>query len=408
MQAQAEASGVTLPDSVTVRKQALKSLIFDRAATALAAQDQIYVSDTQVQTVLNQIADQNHITVPQLLAHLSQQGISQAEYEHTLKTQLIIRSLEQQVVSGSIFITPQQVDDYLKAQANQPGANSQYDVAHILIAFPDHPTAAQRDATKVKAERVYAKLQAGMNFTSAAMQYSDSGDASQGGDLGERPLSQLPTIFAQQVQNMKPGQLAGPLEDSNGYHIVLLKSIQSPPPTPHFVTEYHLQALTVSTSPTLNEVQAKMLLLRLTKAADEGVPFDTLVTENTPNAPTQLSSSSPSSSAVPGDLGWVNPAQQDAIEAQAITQTAVNHISEPFPLNDGRWRIIKVLGVRQRDNTEAYLRQQAQEALFQQQAMKTLSTWRAQLLGQCIVQIKDPDLHMAEFEHPTHDNLIAP
>ncbi len=225
--AQAQANGMTLPSKVALEKQALKQLIFDKAALALAQQNQITVTHAEMQSAMAELASNNHMTTPQLLQTLATEGVTAKDYETTVRTQLIIRKQEQQMIAGSILITPQEITDYLSAQAAHPGPHGLYEVQHILLALPNHPTPAEIAKTKAKAELVLQKIQQGLSFSTAAIQYSDSGDALKGGDLGYETLQNLPTLFAQEIPNMKPGQVIGPLEDANGFHLLKLVAIKT-------------------------------------------------------------------------------------------------------------------------------------------------------------------------------------
>ena len=46
--------------------------------------------------------------------------------------------------------------------------------------------------------------------------------ALEGGDLGWRKLPEIPSAFAEQVTRMQVKEIAGPIQTSNGFHIIRL------------------------------------------------------------------------------------------------------------------------------------------------------------------------------------------
>ena len=67
------------------------------------------------------------------------------------------------------------------------------------------------------------KFKKGENFSSLAKNYSDSGNAMNGGDLGWRKLSEVPKIFVNEVENLQKGNISKIIETVNGYYICYLE-----------------------------------------------------------------------------------------------------------------------------------------------------------------------------------------
>ena len=69
----------------------------------------------------------------------------------------------------------------------------------------------------LKAEKILATVRKGDALKKAAP------DAQ---DLGWRTKDTLPALFADQLKNMKTGDVAGPLQAPNGFHIIQLEGVQ--------------------------------------------------------------------------------------------------------------------------------------------------------------------------------------
>ena len=96
--------------------------------------------------------------------------------------------------------------------------------AHILIGIPQKATQAQQNAAKQRIDSIYNLLKNGGNFVELAKMYStDSGSASNGGELPWIGKGQTLPEFDEKIFSMKKGEMSKPFLSAAGYHIVLLK-----------------------------------------------------------------------------------------------------------------------------------------------------------------------------------------
>jgi hypothetical protein len=71
-----------------------------------------------------------------------------------------------------------------------------------------------------KRKRNYSRLEEGADFGQLAIRYSDSQTGLEGGDLGWREGSQLPTLFSDVVAEMSIGDFSQPIRAVSGFHLV--------------------------------------------------------------------------------------------------------------------------------------------------------------------------------------------
>ena len=71
--------------------------------------------------------------------------------------------------------------------------------------------------------------------TGSRRAYSKSQTALEGGALGWRKGSELPTFLSDVVARLKPGEVSEPLRTPTGYHIVRLNDERGGTPLPAFV-----------------------------------------------------------------------------------------------------------------------------------------------------------------------------
>lgn len=89
------------------------------------------------------------------------------------------------------------------------------------IPVPVTPGEPARRTAREEAERVRAEIEAGLDFATAARQYSaDSLSAAQGGDLGWFPRGRMVPSFEEAAFEAPVGEIVGPIETSFGAHLL--------------------------------------------------------------------------------------------------------------------------------------------------------------------------------------------
>ncbi len=100
---------------------------------------------------------------------------------------------------------------------------------HILISYKGSQSNPSPDRTKTQAKLLADEIlknvrQNPKNFAELAKKHSDCPSAEKGGDLGEFSRGEMVSAFDNAVFALKKGGIAGPVETSFGYHIILAGS----------------------------------------------------------------------------------------------------------------------------------------------------------------------------------------
>lgn len=102
-------------------------------------------------------------------------------------------------------------------------------VAHIFVAL--RPDASTEDSVR-KAEKInniYTKIEEGMKFEDAVMQYSeDKGSARNGGQLSKFTCNRVVPEFVDAVDGIQVDEITGPVKTMYGFHIIKLISRDTP------------------------------------------------------------------------------------------------------------------------------------------------------------------------------------
>ena len=375
--ARMRAQQVDLPPQNVMRKQVLDRLVLQELQIQRANRAGIKVSDETLNNALSDVAKQNGIELRDLPDVLASQGIEYAGYREQLRKELSMQILRQRDVIGRINVSPREIDQFLERQKKMPSESNEYDVSHILIAVPQAATPDELETAEKKAQEVYDKALAGEDFGRLAVQFSNAQTALEGGRLGPRKGSELPTFLGEVIADMKAGDITKPLRTPSGYHIIRLNEIKGN--TTVIVNQVHARHILVKTNELQDDatVEQKLVSIR-DRILNKGENFAAVAS---------VVSEDPGSAAEGGDLGWSNPGTFVPEFEKELAQLQPDEISQPFRTQYG-WHIIQLLGRRQFDNTQDIIRQNAFMALREAKADEETELWLRRLRDEAYVEYK--------------------
>lgn len=229
---QLKAQQIALPAHDQFLHRVLDTLINETLELQLAQRANITVSDSELNDAINRLASDHHVSRQAFEKQLASQDMSYEEFATNMRNQLIIQKLQQQMVVSQITVNPDEVDAYLRSASKGPQTQYFYHLEDILVGLSDAPTPAELQTAKEKAQDIVMQARTGTDFRTLAVAESSGQQALQGGDLGWRSLAELPDVFAQQVANMKVGDVIGPIHTPNGYHVLHLLGVRHNTTTP--------------------------------------------------------------------------------------------------------------------------------------------------------------------------------
>src|SRR5690606_33526246 len=96
-----------------------------------------------------------------------------------------------------------------------------------------------------------------MGFAAAAVRYSDSPNALEGGDLGWRGRNEIPSAFAQMVTSMSPGEVTAPIRGPSGFQLVQLVEVRDDSQAPQMATQVRASHILIRTQEGTDPAEAK-------------------------------------------------------------------------------------------------------------------------------------------------------
>jgi peptidyl-prolyl cis-trans isomerase SurA len=244
---QSQTAGSTQPlsdeQATSLRLSILRELIENEILMHRAAKLGLLATDEEVDRKLNEI--KSPYSASEFAQRLSERKLSLDDFRHDIRRTLTAEKVLHKEITSKVNITQQDISAYYnqhKAEFNL--IEPRYHLAHILVTSTPGPP-GQQSASKArneaearkKIETVMTRLQAGEDFSSLAMTYSeDSATAANGGDVGIAPesaLKQTDAATRESVVKLKPGQytpvipLANPAtKQLAGFQIVKLLALE--------------------------------------------------------------------------------------------------------------------------------------------------------------------------------------
>lgn len=219
---QLKGSGVSLPSKNELEKKIMQQLIDKKLQLQIAKQAGITVSESDVDHLVQGIAEQNKVSVAQFYDRINEEGLKKSEYRQIMKDQLLMQRLQRQQISSKIHITPEEITTYLRMHPpkNQHG-EKEYAVIDLLLPLSDDPKEQEIKAAKENARQLVVQLKEGKTLAHALQNVQ--GEAN---DLGWRKLDDFPSAFVKSLANMKANELSSPIETGNGFHVLKVVDVR--------------------------------------------------------------------------------------------------------------------------------------------------------------------------------------
>jgi peptidyl-prolyl cis-trans isomerase SurA len=372
--------GAALPSRIDLAREVLEDIIREKLQLKLAKESGIRIDERTLDAAVQTFAAQNNISLAELKTRSSADGIGYAQIRADIQNQLLIQKLREKEVMGSIAISDNDIDAFIKEQLSaNPSAELTIDLAQILIAIPDGATPAQIQALQSRADRIFTRAKSGEDFFKLAQENSDARDARTGGQMGLRAVDRYPTLFTEATKDLKVGEIAGPIRSGAGFHLLKLLDKQLPSSSSFAITQTNPRHILLRTGTTLTEVAAKTKLLDLKKRIESrAIDFATAAKDMSQDG----------SAAAGGDLGWANPGQFVPEFETVMDQLPIGKISDPFVSRFGV-HLLLVEARRQSQLSAAEQRDIARNVLRERKFDDVYANWIRELRGNAYVEYRD-------------------
>lgn len=361
-----------LPPREVLERQVLERLILLRLQLQRAQSAGVRISDSELDQAISRIAQQNRISIEQMRTQLARDGLDFAEFRSNLRDEMIAQRMRQNIIQSRVNVTDTEIDIALASNALKSG---QVQVGMILIGLPEGASQEQIELARKKAEGVRDLIVRGeLEFSAAAIRYSDAPNALEGGDLGWRSYDEVPSQFANLLQGMAKGEVSQPLRGAPGFH--LLKVIDSRDQVQETITEYHARDIMIRSSEVVSREQARQRLEAIREQLVAGADFAELARKQSEDQMTRSAG---------GDMGWFQAYAWGTAVGEQILRLKDGELSPVFETDSGV-HLIQRLGSRVQDVTEESRRNLARETIGRRKSEEEFERFLRQLREESFVE----------------------
>ncbi len=376
----------------------LERLILLRLQLARATDAGITASDEEVERALQGVAQQNGMSAEQLRGRITADGMAFTEFRNNLRDEIVTQKLRQSFAQGRINVSEAEVDAALATASAT--ASIQFRLANILVGTPDGATPEQVATAQRKIEGVKALIDKGeLTFAAAAVRYSDSPNALEGGELGWRGLNEIPPAFAASIQQMQPGQVIGPIRGASGFQLLqLVETRTQAADAGPAVTQFQARQILVKVDEKTDDAAAKSKAETLAARLAGGAEFATLAAESSDDDATKRRG---------GDLGWFTADTYGTAFGMQVAALADGATSAPFKTDAG-WVIVQRSGSRQVAAGDDNRRAQLRETIGRRKLEDEFNRFLREMRGEAYVDVRTTTTAAAPATPPAAAPTPAP
>ena len=370
-------SGTQPPPLKVLKKQVLERLISERIQLNMGFNAGVRISDREINQTIARLAAGNNLSAEQYMQQIIASGESISDLRENIANEIIIMQVQQGSVMRGIHISEQELNNFLNSEEGKLMTSPEVKLGQILISAPSSASTDTIDVSQQKLNDIIAQINQGEDFKQLAIANSDDQSALEGGDLGWRKQSQLPSLFTDAIENLNPGEISKPIRSGAGFHV--LKLYDRKGGGKQLIQQHFARHILLKPNQIRDQAETVELLNDMRQQALDNDDFFALAKQY---------SEDPGSALKGGELGWSTPGLFVPEFEKTMDSIALNEISKPFQTQFG-WHILQVTERRMQDFSDEILRNRADNLLRQRKYSEELQVWLQKIRDEAYVEIKE-------------------
>jgi peptidyl-prolyl cis-trans isomerase SurA len=210
-----------------MRRRILDFLIDEKLAQGKIREQNIVVTDREVDAAIERIKEEKKITHEDLVAGLKRINLTYEAYRENVKADIERMRLINSEVKSKIIIREERILEYYEAHKSEFSKEERIRLAAIFLKG-DGSTAPHQDmGLNGQVDQVLQRLQAGEDFGFLAKALSQGPGAEEGGDLGYFKPQQLEPELIKAMESLPVGGVSGPIYRPYGVQILKIVARES-------------------------------------------------------------------------------------------------------------------------------------------------------------------------------------
>lgn len=211
-----------------VYRAVLERMVDEELQDRAANQAQLTISTQEIDQALARVAEQNELTVTDIIAEARASGMSEQDYRDELRHQLLEAKLLNLRLQGRIRVSEEDIRDLYRELERQQRSKLAFQIAEVVIALPKDANKSERRLKLDLARSVAAQARRGVDFAELARRYSeDSASRAAGGLLARTEPGRLDPTIDRVALTLDVGEVSSPLRV--GDTLVVIKVVARDP-----------------------------------------------------------------------------------------------------------------------------------------------------------------------------------
>ncbi|NQY96203.1 MAG: SurA N-terminal domain-containing protein [Henriciella sp.] len=207
-----------------ITAQALEQLIDERLQLQEAAEYEVEISDSEIASSIDRLAQQSGLTRESLVSTLLQSGVNPTSLEDQTRAEIAWRRIMNGLYGSRIRISDNQIQEQLK-RLQADAQKEQYLVSEIFLFAP---TPEDKTQALTAANSILEQLRAGAPFEVAAQRFSSAPTAATGGDMSWVVLDDFEDERKAAVQSLSGPGLTDPITVEDGIYLMSVRAKRDP------------------------------------------------------------------------------------------------------------------------------------------------------------------------------------
>ena len=369
---QIQQRGERQPPPQVLEEQVLERLIMNQVQVQRAEQTGIRVTDQEVDRSLADVARQNQLTLIQLRQAIESDGLDFNEFREDVSNQLLTSKLTQRIVESMDPVSDTEVDMLLDSDMF---GSDEYHLSQIALQLSPSPTPADMREAEQRINEIRQQIIDGMDFAEAAVNFSDSSDALDGGEVGWRNLNTMPRQLADRIRDLEAGEISEPMLGNGSF--MLVKVNDRRPRGEIIINERLARHIMVQPSELVSADDARRLIENLHAQIQDGADFAALAREFSDDERTAN---------IGGLMDWFPEGAYGQTFRAVCDSLEPGEVSQPFQSGEG-WHLVMLEDERKADRTDEALRAEARELIVQQRSDEEVDRVLRQMRDEAYVEI---------------------
>ncbi|GMN90087.1 SurA N-terminal domain-containing protein [Francisella sciaenopsi] len=382
-------------DALQLRREALQELISQSVLLQLAERNNIVISNQQLDAAIKDVAAKNGVSVESLKLNIEASGMPFDSYKRRIREQLMVGQLQQQAISQQVYVSPEEIQKYIKKHQEQFDREMApvklYTLKNLIVALPDSKKAQQKKIDLFK-KLAIAVNKGYVDFSEVVKQFSQAPNATYGGIVSQQvKFDSIPSMYQEYVKDLKEHEVSDPFIVNHTLQMIYIDNIdERAPMLSKKVTKYYVYAIEIKLDGGMTEEGAKSSLDRARLAIESGQDFTKVALKYNQDY-----------DHANGKFRWVSrldsPPAIPPAAFEKLESMKEGEISEPFQADPKTWMIMKYTKVKEHDAAEELKEQKALEAIFSEKAQQVYKTWLTSMKDDAYIDILEDDLKTPEL-----------